>query len=78
MSTVANVDHSGAFASLMPGAQGLGQIVGPNLAATQLGAGLGYSSVFIMCSSAAATGLLIYGAMYLWLRRRLPALAEAT
>lgn len=78
MSTVANVDHSGAFASLMPGAQGLGQIVGPNLAATQLGAGLGYSSVFIMCSAAAVTGLLIYGAMYLWLRRSIPALAEAT
>jgi len=78
MSTVANVDHSGAFASLMPGAQGLGQIVGPNIAATQLGLGLGYSSVFIMCSIAAATGLLIYGAMYLWLRRSIPALAEAT
>jgi len=78
MSTVANVDHRGAFASLMPGAQGLGQIVGPNIAATQLGAGLGYSSVFIMCSAAAATGLLIYGAMYLWLRRSIPALAEAT
>lgn len=78
MSTVANVDHSGAFASLMPGAQGLGQIVGPNLAATQLGAGLGYSSVFLMCASAAAAGLLIYGAMYLWLRRTIPALAEAS
>lgn len=78
MSTVANVDHSGAFASLMPGAQGLGQIVGPNLAATQLAAGYGYSSVFFMCATAAATGLLIYGAMYLWLRRSIPALAEAT
>jgi predicted MFS family arabinose efflux permease len=78
MSTVANVDHSGSFASLMPGAQGLGQIVGPNIAATLLGVGLGYSSVFIMCSAAAAIGLIIYGAMYLWLRRRIPALAEAT
>ena len=78
MSTVANVDHSGAFAALMPGAQGLGQIVGPNLAATQLGAGLGYSSVFLMCASAAAAGLLIYGGMYLWLRRTIPALAEAS
>jgi predicted MFS family arabinose efflux permease len=78
MSTVANVDHSGSFASLMPGAQGLGQIVGPNLAATQLGAGMGYSAVFVMCSSAAAVGLLIYGAMYLLLRRTIPALAEAT
>jgi predicted MFS family arabinose efflux permease len=78
MSTVANVDHRGSFASLMPGAQGLGQIVGPNLAATQLGAGMGYSAVFMMCSAAAATGLVIYGAMYLWLRRTIPALAEAT
>lgn len=78
MSTVANVDHSGGFAALMPGAQGLGQIVGPNLAATQLGAGLGYSSVFLMCASAAAAGLLIYGGMYLWLRRTIPALAEAS
>jgi predicted MFS family arabinose efflux permease len=78
MSTVANVDHSGSFASLMPGAQGLGQIVGPNLAATQLGAGMGYSAVFVMCSSAAVVGLVIYGAMYLWLRRTIPALAEAT
>ena len=78
MSTVANVDHSGAFAALMPGAQGLGQIVGPNIAASQLGAGLGYSSVFLMCASAAAAGLLIYGGMYLWLRRTIPALAEAS
>ena len=78
MSTVANVDHSGAFASLMPGAQGLGQIVGPNIAATQLGAGMGYSSVFVTCASAAAVGLAIYGAMYLRLRRTIPALAEAS
>jgi predicted MFS family arabinose efflux permease len=78
MSTVANVDHSGAFASLMPGAQGLGQIVGPNIAASQLGAGMGYSAVFAMCAAAALVGLVIYGAMYLWLRRAIPALAEAS
>ena len=78
MSTVANVDQSGAFASLMPGAQGLGQIVGPNVAATQLGAGLGYDSVFVMCAAAACAGMVIYGAMYLWLRRTIPALAEAS
>ena len=78
MATVANVDHSGAFASLMPGAQGLGQIVGPNLAASILGAGMGYSSVFIMCALAAATGMLVYAGMYLWLRRAIPALARAT
>jgi MFS family permease len=78
MATVANVDHSGAFASLMPGAQGLGQIVGPNLAASILGAGMGYSSVFIMCALAALAGMLVYAGMYLWLRRAIPALAGAT
>jgi hypothetical protein len=39
---------------------------------------MGYSAVFIMCASAAAVGLVIYGAMYLWLRRTIPALAEAS
>jgi predicted MFS family arabinose efflux permease len=78
MSTVANVDRTGAFASLMPGAQGLGQIVGPNLAASMLGAGMGYSKVFAMCATAAIAGLVVYGAMYLWLRRTIPALARAT
>ncbi len=78
MSTVANVDRTGAYASLMPGAQGLGQIVGPNIAASMLGAGMGYSKVFVMCATAAMVGLVIYGAMYLWLRRTIPALARAT
>lgn len=78
MSTVANVDHSGAFASLMPGAQGLGQIVGPNMAASILGAGMGYSTVFVMCAAAALIGLLIYAGMYIGLRRAVPSLVRAT
>jgi hypothetical protein len=78
MATIANIDHSGRFASLMPGAQGLGQIVGPNIAATLLGAQLGYSAVFIMGSVAALAGLAVYGAMYLHLRRTIPALADAS
>jgi predicted MFS family arabinose efflux permease len=78
MATVANVDRSGAFASLMPGAQGLGQIVGPNLAASILGAGMGYSKVFAMCALVAIIGLVIYGSMYLWLRKTIPSLARAT
>jgi hypothetical protein len=77
MSTVANIDHSGAFASLMPGAQGLGQIVGPNIAASMLGAGLGYGAVFKMGAVAAIIGMIIYGVMYLWLKRRIPAIADA-
>jgi predicted MFS family arabinose efflux permease len=78
MSTIANVDHSGSFAALMPGAQGLGQIIGPNLAATILGFGLGYDGVFTMCASAAFMGMTIYAIMYLRLRKTIPALANAS
>lgn len=78
MSTVANVDHSGRYAALMPGAQGLGQIIGPNLAATILALGYGYSGVFIMCTIAALTAMLIYASMYIRLRQTIPALADAS
>jgi predicted MFS family arabinose efflux permease len=78
MSTIANVDHSGRFASLMPAAQGLGQIVGPNMAAMILGMGLGYSGIFIMCACAILTGMSIYFYMYLMLRKTIPALADAS
>ena len=69
MSTVASVDRSGRFAALMPGAQGLGQIIGPNLAASLLGAELGYFAVFLMCSLAAVLGMLIYVVLYFALSR---------
>lgn len=78
MATIANVDHSGRFAALMPAAQGLGQIVGPNIAASILGFGLGYESVFVMCSLASLTGLAIYAFMYVRLRLTIPALADAS
>jgi predicted MFS family arabinose efflux permease len=78
MATVANVDYSGRFAALMPAAQGLGQIIGPNLAATILALGLGYSGVFIMCASATMTGMLLYAFMYVRLRKTVPALADAS
>ncbi|MEE4190875.1 MAG: MFS transporter [Halieaceae bacterium] len=78
MATVANVDHSGRFAALMPGAQGLGQIIGPNIAASILALGFGYAGVFIMCATASLVGMAIYGFMYLRLRREIPALADAS
>lgn len=78
MATVANVDHSGRFAALMPGAQGLGQIVGPNIAASILAVGLGYSGIFIMCAMASLSAMLIYLFMYLRLKKTIPALADAS
>jgi predicted MFS family arabinose efflux permease len=77
MGTVAVIDRKGTFASLMPGAQGLGYIIGPNIAASLLAAGMGYAAVFLMCASAALAGMFIYLLMYLRLRHRIPELAPA-
>ena len=67
VATVATIDREGSFSALMPGAQGMGQIVGPNIAASILGADYGYSSVFSMC--VIFTGLSII--TYLFMRSRL-------
>ena len=78
MSTVANIDRTGKFAALMPGAQGLGQIVGPNIAASLLAMNLGYRAVFIMCACAAIVAMALYAGMYFKLRKTQPELANAS
>lgn len=64
MASVARLDPSGRFASLMPAAQGLGQIVGPNIAASLLGASLGYGSVFMLCAIASLLAFAVYAVAY--------------
>jgi predicted MFS family arabinose efflux permease len=76
--TIANLDSSGRFAALMPGAQGLGQILGPNLAATILAMEMGYSYLFILCAISSLIALSIWLFMYLRLRKQFPALADAS
>jgi hypothetical protein len=78
MGTISTFDPSGRFVSLVPGAQGMGQIVGPNLAATLLSYQLGYDAVFTMCAGAAIIAMIIYGFTYLRLRNDIPALADAS
>jgi MFS family permease len=78
MSTIANVDKTGRFASLMPGAQGLGQIIGPNMAASILGMNMGYSGVFIFCAGAAFGALCLYALIYLRFKHSIPAFAYAS
>lgn len=78
MAFIANADPSGTFSSLIPTAQGLGQIVGPNLAASMLAEASGYDKVYLMCALFALLGLLIYLAVYLRLRVLIPALADAS
>jgi len=76
--TIANVDRSGRFPALIPAAQGLGNFLGPNLAASVLAFGLGYNSVFILCGAASITAMLVYLYMYLTLKKTIPALADAS
>lgn len=76
MGTVAVIDRKGAYAALLPGAAGLGQLVGPNVAATLLGQGQGYGAVFAFCAGCALVAMLIYGFMYLQVRARVPELAS--
>jgi len=78
MGSMSVFDPTGKFVSLVPGAQGIGQIAGPNIAASILGFELGYDGVFIMCASATLTAMLIYGVMYLRLKSSIPALADAS
>ena len=75
---ISNVDRSGRSVSLLPAAQGLGNGLGPAIAATVLSWGLGYNGVFIMCASASIMAMLVYLYMYLKLKRTIPALADAS
>jgi predicted MFS family arabinose efflux permease len=76
--TIANVDRSGRFPALIPAAQGVGNFLGPNLAASVLAFGLGYNGVFILSGAASITAMLVYLYMYLALRKTIPALADAS
>ena len=76
--TIANVDRSGRFPALIPAAQGLGNFLGPNLAASVLALAYGYNGVFILCGAASITAMLVYLYMYLALRKTIPALADAS
>lgn len=76
--TISNVDRSGRYVALLPAAQGLGNGVGPALAASVLAWGAGYNGVFILCASASIVAMLVYLYMYLKLRRTIPALADAS
>ena len=78
MGSLANFDHGGNFAAYLPAAQGLGQIVGPNIAASLLAINFSYSSVFIMCWGAAMSAMLIYWLLYRYLRTRYPSIADAS
>lgn len=65
MGGVSVADRSGSAAAFIPGAQGLGQTVGPFAASIMLDLGWGFDGVFVLCAVASAGALLIYTVVYL-------------
>jgi len=78
MGSLANFDDGGRYSAYLPASQGLGQIVGPNLAASILSLNLGYESVFMMCWAAAMLAMVIYWLLHRYLRSTDPELADAS
>ena len=78
MGSLANFDEGGRYSAYLPASQGLGQIVGPNLAASILSFNLGYESVFMMCWAAAMLAMVIYWLLHRYLRQTDPELADAS
>lgn len=74
MATLSVLDHSGVFCSLLPASQGLGQVIGPNIAASFLANGMGYQIIFLMCTVAVFFGFACYLILYLTMRRKVPQL----
>ena len=74
---MARMDRSGSFLALIPSVQGFGQFIGPNIAASVLGAGMGYSAVFIVSGSMALIAMLLYVGIFIYMHKRNSARAEA-
>ena len=64
------MDRSGSLVALLPSVQGFGQFVGPNIAASIIGAGLGYSTMFLVSGSMALVAMVIYGGIFVYMHRR--------
>ena len=74
---MAHMDRSGSLVALLPSVQGFGQFIGPNIAASVLGVGLGYSTMFIVSGSMALVAMFLYMGVFIYMHRRKPVLAEA-
>jgi heme O synthase-like polyprenyltransferase len=74
---MAHMDRSGSLVALLPSVQGFGQFIGPNIAASVLGVGLGYSTMFIVSGSMALVAMFLYMGVFFYMHKRKPALAEA-
>jgi predicted MFS family arabinose efflux permease len=73
---VSHMDRSGSLVALMPSVQGFGQFIGPNISASILGAGLGYSTVFMVSGSMTLVAMVLYIGIYIYMHKRQPLAVE--
>jgi MFS family permease len=76
--TIANIDHSGVFASRIQGAQMFGYVVSPAASGWLLDHHLGFPRLLMLFGAYVATAFAAYSVVYVVLRRRSPALADAS
>jgi predicted MFS family arabinose efflux permease len=67
---ISHMDRKGTFVALLPSVQGFGQFVGPNIAASVLGASLNYDKMFVVSGSMALVAMVLYMVVSLYVRRR--------
>ena len=75
---MAHMDRKGSLLALIPSAQAAGQSIGANIGASILGAGMGYSAVFVVSSGMALAAMLLYVGISIYMHKRRPVQAEAT
>ncbi len=75
---LSHMDRSGSLVALLPSVQGFGQFIGPNVAASVLGAGMGYGNMFMISGSMALVAMLIYIGVFFYMHRHNRVLAEVT
>ncbi len=75
---MAHMDRSGSLVALLPAVQGFGQFVGPNVAASVIGAGLGYGTMFVVSGSMALVAMFLYMGVFVFMHRRRSVLVEST
>ncbi len=73
---LAHMDRRGSLVALLPSVQGFGQFIGPNVSASVLGLGLGYSTMFIVSGSMALVAMLLYIGIFIYMHRKRPVRAE--
>jgi predicted MFS family arabinose efflux permease len=73
---LSHMDRSGSLVALLPSVQGFGQFIGPNVAASVLGVGLGYSTMFVVSGSMALVAMFLYMGVFAYMHRRKAMLVE--